>query len=249
MCLRSREARSRSRMSSSVSRDVSSVSEPSAVTAQAASPSVRAPVLSEIFRALLEADFTVQLRNNRALLLSFALPLVVLFALFASKVYAKLGDPQYRVAAALTLGMASIAILGYSMTVARDREKGVFQRLRVTPAPTWAIMASRLLVQVAAIVAMALVVLIAADLFEKVSLTAEAYVLTFTAVIFSSALFLSVGQALVGLIKSPHTLNAVGRIAYLPLFALGLLIQSTFFGTPFDLIPQCSPPRPLYAPL
>jgi hypothetical protein len=24
-----------------------------------------------------------------------------------------------------------------SMTVARDREEGVFQRLRVTPAPTW----------------------------------------------------------------------------------------------------------------
>jgi ABC-2 type transport system permease protein len=183
----------------------------------------------------------VQLRNNRGLLLSFALPLVVLFALFASKVYAKLGDPQYRVAAALTLGMASIAILGYSMTVARDREKGVFQRLRVTPAPTWTIMASRLVVQVAAIVAMALVVLVAADLFERVSLTAEAYVLTFAAVIFSSALFLSVGQALVGLIKSADTLNAVGRIAYLPLFALGLFSQSTIFGTTFELISRWSP--------
>src|SRR5258708_4600327 len=241
MCLRSREARSRSRMSSSVSRDVSSVSEPSAVTAQAASPSVRAPVLSEIFRALLEADFTVQLRNNRALLLSFALPLVVLFALFASKVYAKLGDPQYRVAAALTLGMASIAILGYSMTVARDREKGIFQRLRVTPAPTWAIMTSRLLVQVAANLAMALVLLVAANLFERVSLTAEAYLLTFICVIVSSALFLSVGQALAGLIKSADTLNAVGRIAYLPLFALGLFSQSTIFGTTFELISRWSP--------
>jgi len=98
----------------------------------------------------------VQLRNNRALLLSFALPLVLLYALFASfaaKRGVALGDPHYRVASALSLGMASIAILGYSMTVARDREKGVFQRLRVTPAPTWTIMASRLLVQVAAILA------------------------------------------------------------------------------------------------
>ena len=51
---------------------------------QPASPPLRAPALSEIFRALLEADFTVQLRNNRALLLSFALPLVLLYALFAS---------------------------------------------------------------------------------------------------------------------------------------------------------------------
>jgi len=217
------------------------VSEPSAVRTPPVSPPLRAPALTEIFRALLEADFTVQLRNNRALLLSFALPLVVLFALFGSKFYVKLGDPQFRVASALVLGMASIAILGYSMTVARDREKGVFQRLRVTPAPTWTIMTSRLLVQVAAILAMALVLLVAADLFEGVSLTAEAYLLTFVGVIFSSALFLSVGQALVGLVKSADTLNAVGRIAYLPLFALGLFGQSTIFGTTFELISRWSP--------
>ncbi len=211
------------------------------VTTPSVSPPLRAPALSEIFRALLEADFTVQLRNNRALLLSFALPLVVLFALFASKFYSALGDPQFRVASALTLGMASIAILGYSMTVARDREKGVFQRLRVTPAPTWTIMTSRLLVQVAVILAMAVMVLVAADVFKRVSLTAEAYLLTFVCVIFSSALFLGVGQALVGLVKSADTLNAVGRIAYLPLFALGLFGHSTIFGTTFELISRWSP--------
>jgi ABC-2 type transport system permease protein len=204
-------------------------------------PPLRAPALTEIVRALLEADFTVQLRNNRALLLSFALPLVLLFALFASKLYSKLGDPQFKVAAALTLGMASIAILGYSMTVARDREKGVFQRLRVTPAPTWAIMTSRLLVQVAVNLAMALVVLVAADLFEGISLTAEAYVLTLICVIFSSALFLGVGQALAGLVQSADTLNAVGRIAYIPLFALGLFGHSTIFGTTFELVSRWSP--------
>src|SRR5258708_37174003 len=130
MCSRSREARSRSRTPSSVSQDVSSVSEPSAIRTPSVSLPLRAPALTEIFRALLEADFTVQLRNNRALLLSFALPLVLLYGLFAGKRGLALGDPQFRVAAALTLGMASIAILGYAMTVARDREKGVFQRLR-----------------------------------------------------------------------------------------------------------------------
>src|SRR5260370_31097067 len=247
MCSRSREARSRSRTSSSVSRDVISVSEPSAVGAPQASPPLRAPAVSEIFRALLEADVTVQLRNNRALLLSFALPLVLLYGLFAGKRGVALGDPQFRVAAALTLGMASIAILGYSMTVARDREKGVFQRLRVTPAPTWTIMTSRLLVQVAAILAMAIVLLVAADLFVGVSLTAEAYLLTFIAVIFSSALFLSVGQALAGLLQSADTLNARGRIAYLPLFALGLFGHSTIFGTTFQLISRWSPGRTVVA--
>src|SRR3989442_13672547 len=122
MCSRSREARSRSRTSSSVSLDVSSVSEPSTVRTPPVSPPLRAPALTEIFRALLEADFTMQLRNNRALLLSFALPLFVLFALFASKLYIALGDPQFRVASVLTLAMASLAILIFAMTVARDRE-------------------------------------------------------------------------------------------------------------------------------
>src|SRR5258708_39997608 len=139
---------------------------------------LRTPSLSEIFRALLEADFTVQLRNNRALLLSFALPLVLLYALFASYATKRgilLGDPRFKVAAAMTLGMASIAILGYSMTVARDREKGIFQRLRVTPAPTWAIMTSRLLAQVAAILAIALVVLWAAGIFERFSMSLAGY--------------------------------------------------------------------------
>src|SRR5256885_437319 len=241
MCSRLREARSRSRTSSSVSRDVSSVSEPSAVRTRPVSPPLRPPALTETFRALLEADFTVLLRNNRALLLSFALPLVVLFALFASKFYTALGDPQFRVASVLTLGMASIAILGYSMTVARDREKGVFQRLRVTPAPTWTIMTSRLVVQVPAMLAMAILVLVAGGLFKGGSLTAEAYLLTFICVIFSSALFLGVGQALAGLIKSADTLNAVGRIAYLPLFALGLFAHSTVFGTTFELVSRWSP--------
>src|SRR5260370_12005202 len=105
------------------------------------------------------------------------------------------------------------------MTVARDREKGVFQRLRVTPAPTWTIMTSRLLVQVAAIVAMALVVLVAAGIFEHVSLTAGAYVLTFICLIFSSALFLGVGHALAGLLKSAAPLNPLAPIPYLPLSA------------------------------
>ena len=235
---------------------MSFVSEPGAVGTPPVSPPLRAPALSEIFRALLEADFTVQLRNNRALLLSFALPLVLLYALFASVAVKRriiLGDPEFKIAAALTLGMASIAILGYSMTVARDREKGVFQRLRVTPAPTWAIMTSRLLVQVAANLAMALVVLVAANLFGwRIFSIADsnspdpadsfvAYVLTFICLIFSSALFLSVGQALAGLVKSADTLHAVGRIAYLPLFAVGMFGQSTIFGTTFELISRWSP--------
>ncbi len=211
------------------------------MSSQPSVPPSHVPTLSGTLRALLQADLTVQLRNGRALVLTFLLPLVLLYGLSAGKRRAQLGGPIVDVALALTLGIASIAILGYTATVARDRELGVFQRLRVTPAPTWTIMISRLAVQIVSMLVMSVVVLVAAAVVESVTLDPAAYLLTFLAVIFSSAVFLGVGQALVGLIKSPDAVNAVGRLSYLPLFALGLFAHSTIFGTTFETIARWSP--------
>src|SRR5437660_11608498 len=104
----------------------------------------RPPTLSGILRALLGADLTVQLRNGRALLLTFFPPLAVLYGLSAGKRGAQLGSPIVKVSLALTLGIALIAILGYTAYVPRDRALAVFQRLRLTPAPTSPTMASSL---------------------------------------------------------------------------------------------------------
>jgi len=200
-----------------------------------------APTLRTQLRALLEADLLVQLRNLRAVALSTILPLVLLFGTFAGRRAQILGDPRFKVASCMMLGMATIAILGYSMGVARDRDAGVFQRLRVTPTPGWAIMASRLAIQVLAILVMAAVVLVAATAFESVTLDAGGYVLTLLAVVFAAAMFLSIGQALVGLIRSTDTLNAVSRLAYIPLFALGLLGHTDILGTNLETIARWSP--------
>jgi ABC-2 type transport system permease protein len=208
---------------------------------QASAALGRPPTLSGILRALLQADLTVQLRNGRALALTLLPPLALLYGLSAGKRAVLLGGPIVNVALALTLGIASIAILGYTATVARDRDLGVFQRLRVTPAPTWTIMVSRLAVQILSMLAMSVVVLVAAAIVENVRLDPAAYLLTLLAVIFSSAVFLGVGQALVGLLKSPDTVNAVGRVSYLPLFVLGLFAHSTIFGTTFETVARWSP--------
>jgi ABC-2 type transport system permease protein len=211
------------------------------MSSQPDAPSIHPPTLSGILRALLRADLTVQLRNGRALLLTFFPPLAVLYGLSTAKRGAQLGGPIVNVALALTLGIALIAVLGYTASVARDRELGVFQRLRVTPAPTWTIMVSRLAVQILSMLVMTVVVLVAAAVVEKVTLDPAAYLLTLAMVIFSSAVFLGVGQALVGLIKSVDTVNAVGRLSFLPLVALGLFAHSTIFGTTFETIARWSP--------
>src|SRR2546429_2062715 len=208
---------------------------------QPSAPSINPPTLSGILRALLGADLTVQLRNGRALLLTFFPPLAVFYGLSTAKRSAQLGGPIVNVALALTLGIALIAILGYTASVARDRELGVFQRLRVTPAPTWTIMVSRLAVQILSMLAMSVVVLVAAAVVGNERLDPPAYLLTLAMVIFISAVFLGVGQAFVGLIKSVDTVNAVGRLSFLPLVALGLFAHSTIFGTTFETIARWSP--------
>ena len=204
-------------------------------------PAQPSPTVPGILRALLQADFTVQVRNGRSLLLTFVLPLVLLYAIAVAKRGPQLGAPIFRVALALTLGIISIAILGYTYSIARDRESGVFQRLRVTPAPPWTIMGSRLTVQVAAVVLMTALTLVGAAIVMNVTLSPGAYLLTILCAVFSSAVFLGVGQALVGFVVSPNTINAVGRLLYLPLFALGLFGHSTIFGTTFETIARWSP--------
>jgi ABC-2 type transport system permease protein len=193
-------------------------------------------------KVLLRADVTVQLRSYRSLFLSFALPLLVLIVTSAGgKRAAKLGGTEVVVQLALTVGLVSICAIGYSTSVARDRDKGIFQRLRVTPAPAWTIMGSRWIVQVAAVLVMSVVVLVAAAVIVGVDLSAAGYVLTVVIAVLGSAVFLSIGQAIVGLIPNADTLNAAGRLLYLPLIGLSLFGQSDVLGTTFELVSRWSP--------
>ena len=75
------------------------------MSSPAVAPSGDVPTLSGILGALFRADFTAQLRNGRALLLTLFLPLVLLYGLSAGKRGAQLGGPLFNVAAAITLGI------------------------------------------------------------------------------------------------------------------------------------------------
>src|SRR6202165_1629083 len=179
--------------------------------------SVAAPTWSSPLKVLLRADSTAQLRTSQSLVLNFALPLILLVATGLGKNSVALGGPEFRISLALTVGLVSIGTIGYSLAVARDRDTGVFQRLRVTPVPTWTIMVSRWMVQLGAVLVMAIVVLVVAALFVGVTLPPQDYLFTVLVTLLGSAVFLSIGQAIVGLIASADTLNAAGRLLYVPL--------------------------------
>jgi len=198
------------------------------------------PGIGLILTSLFDADLRVQLRNGRALVLSLVLPILVMYTLGAGKRGA-IFPAGFRLAIAVGLGITSVAILGYTATVARDRETGVFQRLRVTPAPTWAIMSSRLAVQVLSIVVMTVAVFIAGRVILNLTLDPGAYALTIVVAVLGAAEFLSIGQAIVGLLKSADTVNAIGRLLYIPLFALGIFSNVSILGSTLETIATWSP--------
>jgi ABC-2 type transport system permease protein len=200
-----------------------------------------APTWWSSLKVLLRADSTAQMRAPQSLVLTFALPLILLVATGLGKNSAALGGPPFRISLALTVGLVSIGTVGYSLAIARDRDGGVFQRLRVTPAPTWTIMGSRWIVQLGAVLVMAIVVLVVAGLFVGVTLSPQNYLFTVLVALLGSAVFLSIGQAIVGLIASADTLNAAGRLLYVPLIGLSLFGNTDRVGTTVELVSRWSP--------
>jgi ABC-2 type transport system permease protein len=107
------------------------------------------PKTSAVLASLLRADFITQWRNRRAVILTLVVPVVILISW--KGLVAMIGGP-FVLANTITIGLFASGLMGYSNAIARDRDKGIFQRLRVGPLPSWAIMASRLLVQVGMII-------------------------------------------------------------------------------------------------
>ena len=202
---------------------------------------VAAPTWSSSLKVLVRADSTAQVRTSLSLVLTFALPLILLVATGLGKNSAVLGGPAFRISLALTVGLVSIGTVGYSLAIARDRDTGVFQRLRVTPAPTWTIMVSRWIVQLGAVLVMAIVVLVVAAVFVGITLRPHNYLFTVLVALLGSAVFLSIGQAIVGLIASADTLNAAGRLLYVPLIGLSLFGNTDRLGTTVEMVSRWSP--------
>ena len=199
------------------------------------------PPLQTIFASLLRADLLVFLKHRRALIISMLLPVFLLVSTSSNKATDKFGGALFIIGLAIAYGLTATALVGYALTVARDREKGVFQRLRVTPAPTWTIMSSRLAVQSVANLIIALVVLIIGTRIHNVSPSAGQYALVLLVSLLGGAVFLSLGQALVGLVKSADTIQAVARVLFAVLILLGTLGQTGALGSFWESIARWSP--------
>jgi ABC-2 type transport system permease protein len=205
------------------------------------SQSTAGPSLRLVMTSLLRADFVVLLKNRRALLLSVILPVFILISTNSGKATKSFGGALFIIGLAIAYGLVSASILGYALAVARDREQGVFQRLRVTPAPTWTIMTSRLAMQALANLLIAIIVVIVGSRLHHISLSIGQYGLVLVVSILCGAVFLSIAQALVGLVKSADSVNAAGRVLVIGLILLGTFGQNGTLGGAWESIARWSP--------
>ena len=200
-----------------------------------------APPLRLVLTSLLRADYIAFLKHRRALIISMVLPVFVLVSTTGNKATHSFGGAEFVIGLAISYGLLGTAMIGYAVTLARDREKGVFQRLRVTPAPTWTIMTSRLAMQVVANLIISVGVVIIGSLIHHISPSVGQYALVLLVSILAGAVFLSIGQALVGLVKSADSVQAAARVLFAFLILLGLLGQSGGLGSFWSSVARWSP--------
>lgn len=196
------------------------------------------PSRAKIFKALLQADLRIQWRNRRASLMSILVPIIILISW--GSIVASMGGP-FVMSSCITIGLIAVGFMGYANTTARDREKGIFQRLRVTPAGTFEIMASRIVVQILQMAFMTVILFIAAYLIDHVVLSVGGYVVGLLASLVCGAVFLALGLAVVGLIRNAETVNSVSRFAYIALVIIGAIGELGVLGSAAKNIVLWSP--------
>ena len=196
------------------------------------------PKTSAAFTNLVRADFTTQWRNRRSVVMSLLVPVIILVSW--KGVIDKIGGP-FALSMALTIGLTSIGIMGYAISVERDRDKGVFQRLRVTPLPTYCIMLSRLTVQLVMILLLTACVFIVGYKYDHITLPVSGYAITFVTALLGGALYLGLGQMIVGLVKNAETVNSTSRLVYIALIMLGIFGELGMFGKQLKDVVYWSP--------
>ena len=190
------------------------------------------------WRALLRAEFIVQWYQRRTLIMTLLVPIAFLYGW--KDLIPTIGAHAV-LAICISIGLPAVGLMGYPMTVARDREMGVFQRLRATPTTTTAIMGSRMIVQLASTLVMTLVTYVFAKKIDRITLDSGGLALLTVAAIVGSMAFLALGQVVVALVKSAEAVSAVGRLIYLPLALVGGLAEAGVLGPVVKRIVAWSP--------
>jgi ABC-2 type transport system permease protein len=196
------------------------------------------PKTSTAMSALLRSDFTTQWRNRRSVVLVLLVPVIILISW--KSVANKMGAP-FVLSTCITIGLTAIGLMGYSNSLARDRDKGVFQRLRVAPIPTSLIMISRLAVQMTMIILLTSIVFYVSYNQLHITLTPMGYILGYLTAFASGALYLGLGQMIAGMLKNAETVNSTTRLVYFVFIMVGMFGDLGVLGDELKKVIHWSP--------
>jgi ABC-2 type transport system permease protein len=200
--------------------------------------SLTLPSSKEVLLALLRADFTTQWRNRKSLVLILLVPVIILISW--KGLVDKMGGP-FVLANCITIGLTAIGLMGYSNSVARDREKGIFQRLRAAPVAPSFIMISRLCVQLLMILLLTTAVFLGGIYFDRILLTPSGYILGYLAACAGGAVYLGLGQVVAGLIKNAETVHSTSRLIYFVFIMVGMFGELGVLGKQIGELVKWSP--------
>jgi ABC-2 type transport system permease protein len=199
---------------------------------------VTIPKSSTAIATLLRSDFITQWRNRRSVVLVLLIPVMILISW--KGLVPKFGAP-FILGTCINLGLTAIGLMGYANSLARDRDRGIFQRLRVTPVPRSFIMISRLAVQLAMIILLTFIVFFVAFNQLHVTLSVPGYVLGILAAFVGGALYLGLGQMIAGLQKNAESVNAMTRLVYFAFIMVGMFGDLGMLGKQVKTIVHWSP--------
>ena len=182
------------------------------------------------------------MREPAAVFFTLAFPLLLLLVFGAIFGNAPIGDTGFgnvdrSVPGYIAIMIGALSLIGVPITLATYREKGVLRRFRVTPMPTWLVLAAHGLVAlVMVLIGTGLVIGAAVALFDLRLPAAPIGVLAAT--VLGSVSFLAVGFLLGGTLPTARTAQAVGMALFFPmLFLSGAALPRLLFP---DLLRQIS---------
>lgn len=197
------------------------------------------PKTFSVLLALAHADLTTLWKNRRAVIFTLLVPAIILIA-YKDKPTEIRGAASI-LASGIRFGLMAIGLLGYPSSIALDRNKGIFQRLRIAPIPKWTIMGSRLITQLLMILLMTTIVFIVGYVADGITISPAGYALTYITAILCGAMCLSIGQLVVGLISNPEVVNGASRLLYVLFIILGVFSQYSGVEEKFKNIYSKSP--------
>ena len=172
-------------------------------------------------RALLSLtglSLTLNFRNRMAILYGYLFPLIFLIAFWA--LYRD--DPvplALHLGQLVTITLLGGACFGLPTTLVSERERGVWRRYRLTPAPRWLFIAAILIARYVLLLTAALLQLALALAFGM-PLPAHplAFLLAFTV---AAMAFMAIGLVIAMLVDNVPAVQALGQCIFLPMLIIG----------------------------